>query len=259
MSFWSFIGLVGKREFSELQSNVSTLIEENRLLREDNKRLFQLITDVNDKCVEKMTKQLHDEQEVLIGSILDVRSDIEILRGKFGETHVELQKIISAYDTRSDDIVNVISNSQQRVYASISRLDKEIEGICDEMQKLWGVNTGEIVASIHSSQELCISNIKNILERINGFDLNVMANLEEMKQQDERTVQNLLKLKETLNDNAGRLLNVVDKFEVIDEQTESVKEIHSTVVVLAESVQNLWMIMKLVWVDSLISDIDSLT
>lgn len=202
MSFWSFIGLVGKKEFSELQSNVCSLIEENRLLREDNKRLFQLITDVNDKCVEKMTQQLQNEQEVLTGSILDVRSDIEKLVETLGTTYVE---------------------------------------------------------NIHSAQELCIANIKSILEKINNIDSSVTVNLEKMREQDEKTVQHILKIKEILNDNAGRLLNVVDKFEDIDKQTESVEEIHSTVVTLAESVQNLWMIMKLVWVDSLISDIDSLT
>lgn len=259
MSFWSFIGLVGKKEFSELQSNVSSLIEENRLLREDNKRLFQLITDVNDKCVEKMTQQLHNEREVLTGSILDVRSDIEKLVETLGTTHRELEELISLYDTKYDDIVNSISNYQQRVYDSISKFDKEVKGICDEMQKLWGVNTGEIVENIHSAQELCIAYIKNILEKINNIDSSVMANLEEIREQDEKTVQHILKIKEILSDNAGRLLNVVDKFEDIDKQTESVEEIHSTVVTLAESVQNLWMIMKLVWVDSLISDIDSLT
>lgn len=259
MSFWSFIGLVGKKEFSELQSNVSSLIEENRLLREDNKRLFQLITDVNDKCVEKMTHQLQNEQEVLTGSILDVRSDIEKLVETLGTTHRELEELISSYDTKYDDIVNSISNYQQRVFDSISKLDKEVKGICDEMQKLLGLNTGEIVENIHSAQESCIANIKSILEKINNNDSSVMANLEEMREQDEKTVQHILKIKEILNDNAGRLLNVVDKFEDIDKQTESVEEIHSTVVTLAESVQNLWMIMKLVWVDSLISDIDSLT
>lgn len=259
MSFWSFIGLVGKKEFSELQSNVSSLIEENRLLREDNKRLFQLITDVNDKCVEKMTQQLQNEQEVLTGSILDVRSDIEKLVETLGTTHRELEELISSYDRKYDDIVNSISNYQQRVFDSISKLDKEVKGICDEMQKLLGLNTGEIVENIHSAQELCIANIKSILEKINNIDSGVMANIEEMREQDEKTVQHILKIKEILNDNAGRLLNVVDKFEDIDKQTESVEEIHSTVVTLAESVQNLWMIMKLVWVDSLISDIDSLT
>ncbi len=86
-----------------------------------------------------------------------------------------------------------------------------------------------------------------------------MANLEEMREQDEKAVQHILKIKEILNDNASRLLNVADKFEDIDKRTESVEEIHSMVVTLAESVQNLWTIMKLVWVDSLISDIDSLT
>lgn len=259
MSFWSFIGLVGEKEFSELQSNVSSLLEENRLLREDNKRLFQLITDVNDKCVEKMTQQLQNEQEVLTGSILDVRSDIEKLLETLGTTHRELGELISSYDTKYDDIVNRISNHQQRVCDSISKLDREVKGICDEIQKLLGLNTGKIIENIHGAQELCIANVKSILEKINNIDSSVMVNLEKMREQDEKTVQYILKIKENLNDNAGRLLNVVDKFENIDKQTESVEEIHSTVVTLAESVQNLWAIMKLVWVDSLISDIDSLT
>ncbi len=259
MGFWSFIGLVGKKEFSELQSNVSSLIEENRLLREDNKNLFQLITDVNDKCVEKMTQQLQNEQEVLAGSILDVRSDIGKLAETLGTTHRELEELISSYDTKYDDIVNSISNYQQRVLDSISKLDKEVKGICDEMQKLLGVSTGEIIENIHGAQELCIENIKSILEKIKNNDSSVMANLEEMREQDEKAVQHILKIKEILNDNASRLLNVADKFEDIDKRTESVEEIHSMVVTLAESVQNLWTIMKLVWVDSLISDIDSLT
>lgn len=259
MGFWSFIGLVGKKEFSELQSNVSSLIEENRLLREDNKNLFQLITDVNDKCVEKMTQQLQNEQEVLAGSILDVRSDIGKLAETLGTTHRELEELISSYDTKYDDIVNSISNYQQRVLDSISKLDKEVKGICDEMQKLLGVSTGEIIENIHGAQELCIENIKSILEKIKNNDSSVMANLEEMREQDEKVVQHILKIKEILNDNASRLLNVADKFEDIDKRTESVEEIHSMVVTLAESVQNLWTIMKLVWVDSLISDIDSLT
>lgn len=258
MSFWSFIGLAGKKEISELQANVSSLIEENRLLREDNNRLFQLITEGNDKCVEKMTQQLQNEQAVLNGSILDVRSDIGQVVEKIGITQRAFEEFKSSYDTKHEEIVNSITIYQQRVFDSISKLDNEVKSICDEMQKILGIYTGEIVDHIHSAQELCIVNIKSILENINKCDSHVMANLEEMREQDEKNIQHIYRIKEILDDNASMLLNAADKFENIDKQTESVEEIHSSVVSLAESVQNLWMIMKLVWVDSLLSDIDSL-
>lgn len=258
MSFWSFIGLVGKKEFSELQSNVSSLIEENRLLREDNKRLFQLITDANDKCVEKMTQQLQNEQAVLNGLILDVRSDIGQVVEKIEIAKSVLEEFKSSYDIKHEETVNNITIYQQRVFDSISKLDNEVKSICDEMQQILGRNTGEIVEHIHSAQEMCIANIKSILENINKCDSRVMTNLEEMREQNEKDIQHIHRIKEILDDNSNILLNAADKFENIDKQTESVEEIYRSVVSLSESVQNLWMIMKLVWVDSILSDIDSL-
>lgn len=208
MSFWSFIGLPGKKEFEELQINISSLIEENRLLREDNKRLFQLIKDENGKCIEEMKQQFQDEQKVI-----------------------------------SD---------------SITKLDKDVNDICDEMQKQSGSDAKEIIENIHNTQELLATNINSLLEEMKNYDTSVLTNLGEVKGQNEKTVQHILMNKEILNDNASKLLNIVDKFEDIDKQVDSVEEIHSKIVTLAESVQNLWTITKLIWVDSLISDIDTL-
>lgn len=258
MSFWSFIGLAGNKEISELQANVSSLIEENRLLREDNYRLFQLITDGNDKCIEKMTQQLQNEQAVLNGSILDVRSDFGEIVENIGLIQRALEEFKSSYDTKHEEIVNGITIYQQRVFDSISKLDMEVKGICDEMQKILGINTREIVEQIHGSQEICIANIKSILENINKYDSRVIDNLKEMREQDEKNIQHIHRIREMLDDNASMLLNTADKFENIDKQTESVEEIHNSVVSLTDFTQNLWMIMKLVWVDSLLSDLDSL-
>ena len=62
MSFWSFIGLADKKEIAKLQSEIAVMTEENRLLREDNKNLLQLVSEKNAECIEIMTQQHQNEQ-----------------------------------------------------------------------------------------------------------------------------------------------------------------------------------------------------
>ena len=259
MSFWSFIGLVGKKEFDELQSNISMLIEENRLLREDNKKLFELIIDENDKCVEKMAQQLLNEHDVINVSIQDTHVKMENLLEVMGNTHRAIEELKLLQNANYNETVIRITNYQQGLSDFITKIDKEINGICYVIQEALEENEKGIIENIQTTQEQILSNINSTLTEIKNKGADIKIVLEGMKEQDEKMARHILINKDILNDNASRLLRIVDKFTNIDKQTDSIEEIQNKVIVLVESVQNLWTIMKLVLVDSLVSDMDSLT
>lgn len=258
MSFWSWIGLAGKKEINELQSNIFTLIEENRLLREDNKKLFELIVDEKDKCVVEMKKQLQYERDALMDSVQNINTEVSSLIEAMGCTCGDLEEIKTLQNTNCDEIVNRVTNSQQKLTDSIEKSEKVFKGICDEFQKISEEKKKDIVENIQTARSMCLTSMESLLAETRKNDADLLAPLGKIKEQNEELMHYIYSNKEVLSENTNRLMSIVEQVGNIDKHTGSLEEIQSNLAALAESVQYLWTIMKLVWVDSVLSDIDGL-
>lgn len=259
MSFWSFIGLTGTKEIAELQSEVSSMIEENRLLRKDNKHLLHLISEKNAEYIEIMTQQHQNEQQLLTDSILNIHTEIKQINVNIGHILQGLEEIKLLQDKNQEEIANKIIYHHQTLYDLIIKIDQEIGDIYNRLEQDSDQNKKDMMNHIRIMQEQWKIDSNKLLSEIKNHDIDALLILKELKDKNKELENHILSNKDILKNQAVNLLNINEQYKYIDKKTNSIENIQNKLTILAESVHYLWMIMKLVWVDSVISDIDSLT
>lgn len=232
MGFWSWIGLAEKKGITELKSSVDLLIEENQLLREENKKLFEYITDSKNKCVDDIMQQLRCEREAVYDSLKVTCSEIQ-----------GLTETIDCIQSKIDELKMLQNTSYDEIVKS---------------QKKFEDNKNVIAESFRIHQEMYLSSSENILEEMKKYDTELMNCLSRIQKQNDKIILDVLADKDLLSSNSVRLADIAKLSGNIDRKADSIEKIHSKVALLAESVQNLWTIMKAIWVDSVLSDIDSM-
>lgn len=231
MGFWSWIGLAEKKDIRELQSSVNLLIEENRLLKEANKDLAELITDSGNGCVEKVLQQMEREKESVLHSLQGTYSVIKEIQDTASSIQNGICDLKSLQKTYYDETEKKSYVFQQKVIELQEGLKKEIDAEGTAFRKESEENKNAIVESIRSNQDMYLSAVESGLEEIKKYDTELMNCLDRIK---------------TQNDGIAR-----------DVQTDK-ELLQNKIELIADSMQQLWAIMKAIWVDSVLSDIDSL-
>ncbi len=258
MGFWSWIGLAEKKEIAELQSSVRLLIEENQLLREDNKKLFEYISASKNKCVDEVLQQLRIERECISISLQVTNSEIGGLAETIDCIQGEINELKTLQNSNYDEIVKRLVDFQQNVIEIIEVLKKLIKFELDGFQKKSEENKNVIIESFRTHHEMYLSTVENMLAEMKKSDTELSNCLSRIKEQNDGIVQDVLTNKEILTNNSDQLANLAALSGSIDRKTDSIEEMQRKTGLLAESVQNLWAIMKAIWVDSVLSDIDSM-
>ena len=217
MGFWSLIGLVEKKDIRELQSSVNLLIEENKLLKEANKDLAELITDSGNGCVENVLQQMERDTENMLHSLQGTYSVIKEIQDTVSSIQNEICDIKSLQKKFHDETEKKSDVFQQKVIELQEGLKKEIDVESTAFRKTSEENTNAIVESIRSNQEMYFSAVESGLEEIKKYDTELMNCLDRIK---------------TQNDGIAR-----------DVQTDK-ELLQNKVELIADSMQQLWSIMK---------------
>lgn len=255
MSFWSRIGLAGKKEVSILQESIKALIAENKLLREDNTKLFGYIEEARKNCLEEMFIKMDFIQQNVSESIKKENSEIEKL-----STFIENIKrgIDESQKYQTQELIEKITSCQQTVDTLSRQMKDQIKLGCEDikansetqkqifLERLQGIDD---VNSEHS-EKICSEINKNVKE--------LEAILQNISVQQISVSQSIGAANEVLKEDKIKIARISDVAASIECKSNSVPEIENKVVALAESLQNLWTLMKAIWVDSILSDIDSL-
>ena len=258
MSFWSWIGLADKKEIIELQLSINSLIEENRYLREDNAKLLNHIAEVKDKCLEEILQKLEAGKNSISESIQITNSGIENLAEyiKIVQKEVEELKYLqnSQYGGLIEKMVDFQQNAvnlNEKIRDQIRLEHDDIRGDLEEKEKI-------ILQRLQANNDIYLANDERLSAEIRKYDAELRDILLVIKEQNDEEHQNVCSVNEVLNSNSIKMEKIEDASVYMKNKMDSITEIQSKVIMLADSVQNLWTLMKAIWVDSVLSDLDSI-
>ena len=230
MSFWSWIGLADKKEISLLQSEMSFLREENKVLQEQNRRLFEYIEENGRK-----------NRDIIVGEISNIREQNEKYRQLFQAGCNDIQdkidgtekSVLEKLQTNSD----VTTKENNTVLDGIAGVSKLLDDIVGEISNIREQN--------EKYRQLFQAGCNDIQDKIDGTEKSVLEKLQ--------TNSDV-----TTKENSAVLDGIAAVSKLLDEKMDNMDTFREDLSSLAESVKYLWTIMKAVWVDSVLSDMDSL-
>ena len=258
MSFWTLIGLADRKEILALQSEISILIEENKTLQEQQRRLFEnleranknnfdvIISEIKENnkstndCIQTVKEALEDAVSSVIAS-----EDEHITLHKHTDAHIqELNKInhenAHAIKELGKEMCSSFKIECSRISEKVFTIKKEI---VEEIQK-----NAEISANSYSSISCqiseCTEEIVRFLSRLH----------EQMDASNDRALSNSL----FMNEGKTQIDSLISISKKIQARTDNLDEVQEQLLSLAESLKHLWTITKAIWVDSVLSDIDSI-
>lgn len=221
MSFWSWIGLVEKKDVIELQSNINTLIEQNQQLREDNKKICECVGAVKDKCLEEITQQFNMEYNRINKMFQNTDTQINNLKEVIEQIQERINEINEFQNTYYSDELKYISNLHNSTDEMFSKLQNMITDEGNRSKKILEEKNMNIIDSIQKYQNIYVENTEKLLEEMRKDNTYIEKDLNEKN-------SSLIEMKNQMN-------------------------------VLGDSIQNLWTATKLIWADSVLSDLDSIS
>ena len=158
MSLWSWIGLVDKKEFMNLQLEIKSLREEARSLQEQNHQLIQSLEEhnarklgvieqemsLNREEAEKHSLQVEEQFESLNSNVIaieaiikDSNKQIQVNCENSSRISDKLQNIIECYNVKSK---NNHKEVMQELDLLSRHLDKKTNNIDDIQEKLCSIS-----------------------------------------------------------------------------------------------------------------------
>ena len=258
MSFWSWIGLADKKEISELQLSINSLIEENRYLREDNAKLLNHIAEVKDKCLEEILQKLEAGKDSISESIQVTNSEIENLTEYIRIVQKEVEELKYLQNSQYDGLIEKIVGFQQNVVNLSEKISAQIRLECDDIKRDSAEKEQIILERFQANNDIYLANNERISAEIRKYDAELRDILLMIKEQNDEVYQNVCSANEVLNSNSIKMEKIEDVAVYMRNKVDSITEIQSKVIMLADSVQNLWALTKAIWVDSVLSELDSI-
>lgn len=234
MSFWTIIGLADSNSIMELQKEVLSLREENATIVEQNKVLLE-------ELIESRTKEMMNL----------FKDNAEHHLEKLQTSTLEIKNTVGAFEK---NILECNTNSFNEV-------------------KSWNES---VLGTIKNCNTEISDKFKLVMDAQEKNSTKHNANFEELRSyvlQINETVSKIIEItshnQEILNTHAtnvkGSFVNEAQKVDTLlvhskemMEQISDIETIGAEIALLNEAVKNLWAIMKAVWVDSLLSEIDNI-
>lgn len=258
MSFWSWIGLADKKRVGELQLSINSLIEENQLLREDNTKLLNCFAEAKDNYLEEILQKIEASNSSISEAIQIINSGIKNITESIRIVQKEVGELKSLQSSQYEALIEKIISFQQNVINLNERIRNQIKlgydnikGDSEEKKKI-------ILERLQANNDVTLDNSERLSAEIRKYDTELGDILRKINEQNEEVYENVCSINEVLNNNSIKIEKIEDVSINMKNKTDSITEIQSKLVALADSVQNLWTIMKAIWVDSVLSDLDSI-
>lgn len=224
-SFWNKIGLVDRNDFTMLYSEIEKLREDNRLMAEQNHQLIELL--INQRCgeikllissgIESVEKNINEETSFIEKcSVNEINEVVEC-----GNKINNLERVIGKEGIQIRD-----SLSSELIKANEAITDASAE-IKSDLTKIIGTQYNELL--------IIMDRVQNALNDA----------------QQERENGTLLLEKE-----AQQICDLIGKEILKTAKTEELEKILLDMEQVRESLSNLWIVMKAIWVDSLLDDVE---
>lgn len=258
MGFWSWIGLADKKRVSELQLSINSLIQENQLLREDNTKLLNYFAEAKDNYLEEILQKIEASNSSILESIQITNSGIKNITESIRIAQKEVGELKSLQNSQYGALIEKIVTFQQNVINLNERIRNQIKLGYDDIKGDSEEKKKIILERLQANNDVSLDNSERLSAEIRKYDTELGDILCKINEQNEEVYQNVCSINEVLNNNSIKIEKIEDVSINMKNKTDTITEIQSKLVALADSVQNLWTIMKVIWVDSVLSDLDSI-
>lgn len=248
MSFWSKLGLMDRESFLVIQSEIAELREENIAISEQNRKYLEEIINLRTSELQESNKS---EIGMLKNDIVSLNKQItnlyELVIKFEGNVYDEFEVLNQKTDTACKQVLDDLMNRSKSVITMKEELFKDIGKIIRKINA--------IENKIEKETQKCLDEnlvIQEVSDQIVAVKECLSAVLEITQKTRKISIDNGV----LMNTNVQRLTDLMEKTYKIAEKNTELDQISLDVKLLSESLRNLWTIMKFVWIDSVLTDID---
>lgn len=228
MSFWSWIGLADKSEILALQSEMSILREENRTLFEQNNQLIEKMQDANKRSLNIVIKEITNNRERTEEIIQNTNERIEYLV----KSSIDFKREIMSSNKQIDIVINECIRSLNEIKHIVGENSDTIQQVfnseCGNIRDKLELISEKLLEDMNIKFAMCSTENNDILMKIEKYE-EVITKVDELISISKNTQQ----------------------------RTDSIDDVQETLIALSEYVKYMWTITKAIWVDSVLSDIDT--
>lgn len=255
MSFWSMIGLADKKEINRLQDSLDSLIEENKLLRKDNAKLYNYLSEVRENLFEEIAIKTDHMQDRLSSFADETNSQIHRL-----STHIEKSQneIDKTFRCQVQELFEEISKCQLSIETMSGKLEKQIMSCNDDIMTNSKSHKDMLLDRMLDLNNLSMENNKKIYAELSKHGIELDSSLQSLYDMQKSISSDICKVNEMLEEDEGEIKRISEIANSVESKTNSLPELEQQTRLLAESLHNLWTINKAIWVDSVLSDLQGI-
>lgn len=258
MSVWSWIGLADRREILALQSEISTLIEENKAFQEQNRRLFENLERTSKNNFDIIIREIQNNGKLTNNYIRTAKGCIEDAVSSAiasSEEHISLHKHT---DAQILECIRINNENAHTMEARSEEICCKLKTECLDISEKNVAIRKEIVEELHKNSELRAKGDDAILCKIAEYAERIGQALSGLQEQMDKVQERILSSNLIIKESEKQIDKLVSISKKIEHSTNNLEEVQEQLLSLAESVKYLWTITKAIWVDSVLADIDSL-
>lgn len=258
MGLWTWLGLPDKKDILELRSEMNSLREENKVFQEQNQKLFKHIEESDKRKLDSIINEVQSSRERIEDGVSDVNKHMEQMYDFLNASQKDIIDLQKQINTRISECIGLIGEGYNVAIKNHDGMRSILENSRDSMQKNIEAVGNDITEKIQKKFESDNTEKNVLLDRITESSIEIEKVLFKIQNQIKESHQNILDNNQLINAGNNQVDKIFSDLGCLDKKINNLESIQETLSSLAESVKYLWSIMKAVWVDSTLSDIESL-
>lgn len=260
MSFWTKIGLPDKQTVVGLQLEIKQLREENKEISEQNRKLLEILINEktsdfnalvnvkeekrkNETCllVDTMDRKLLAITKMISELKLTVSDKVEDLNKNINENN--LRAIEAATQSVLDQILDnkeIIRFNSNKIDACCVLIEEKASDIIEKCSIMNNENNNMITRKVSEY-------LSEVVELLTSLQDDVRKS----KSDAEYGIQ-------MIEDRFSQVNHIIHELSDVIAKETDLDSVSSEVEMLSESLRNMWTIMKAIWVDAVLTEVDKI-
>lgn len=253
MSFWSWIGLADKNTVQELKDEIKELQKENRKFQEQNQTMIESVLNNCTNNYEKINYAICETGNKLEVEVKEIQSNVNMISQAIDQINKKIEGISSQVSNEHIKQIDEMKSLQDLT----KKMGDNLSEILSDQSKAIKEEYASITSSLIDNGLTMETNRQIVLDRIQSIEKNISDGMS--------LIEGYSSLSQnTLNDNNAQMSVCIKQIEKnlrissdLYENTNNLNELQKSIDVVADSIKNLWTITKALWVDRVLTDIDS--
>ena len=258
MGFWSWIGLADRKDILSLQSEIVCLREENKLYHEENCKLINEIQKANENNFDKFNDYITSENKIIDEKMCAMRDILIKIENSLLNAKEEIIDLNKSVINQIELCKKILENSNQAMHEYKDSLNNKLETEFVKLSRKIESEKQEINENINKGIVTLTKGDEKITNEIIKTMSCIKKGLGDLKNQISEKNNSIENASLLLIDIKNRIDELNDLSQQIGHKTNDINKIQENILAVAGTMKDLWVIMKAIWVDSVLSDIDEI-